>query len=218
MEIQTLKYLVLLPAVILYLRLPAARPPWSWWTGGLLLAGMAVEGLGFWLASQGWSNLLYFNGYMVLEFALILGVQNSMTAARKGRVYRVSVAATIFLAALLQEGLGTDLRSGFLTRTLVVGGLLLAVSGVDVLFRMARRSDSPLAGRADFWMLVSVVTYFLCFIPTMGLYHYVGEKDIVLAEAIYGINDYLFILRYGLLAYSLHLLGRNLKRHGRDLQ
>jgi hypothetical protein len=75
-----------------------------------------------------------------------------------------------------------------------------------VMFRLADTSTVRLARLPAFWMLLSVMLYFLCIIPVFGLHNYFAVRNAQLARVIYPMNDVLFMLRYGLFAWSMVLL------------
>ncbi|MCB0793628.1 MAG: hypothetical protein KDB88_02730 [Flavobacteriales bacterium] len=207
------KLLVFLPALIGVFLVPLRRPDWAWLATIALLLSLGVELLGRSLASSGTPNLVFYNAYMVMEFLLITAMLWSMDVGRQHGGIRSVIMLLLFLATLAFELWHQSPVSTFFTKSVVVGGLVMAMGSILVLFRLANDGQEALHRRAEFWMLLSVVTYFLGFIPILGLYFYIAERDPELGASIYRINDVLFVLRYALFTASMIVLFLELRPH-----
>lgn len=201
-----LKEFIFLPALVGWFAVRGERPAWARWMAGQVALAAAVELSGKLTMAFGVNNHALYNSYMVGEYALLsLVLWHMPPTDRLGRRLVLVGAAMFFLAFTLDLFIRGTYFS-FASNALIAGGTLLAVQAALALWRLMLATDLPLYGLPAFWVLVSTVLYFFCFLPVLGLYNYLTTISSPLADQVYGINDVLFILRYGMIAVGFWLL------------
>jgi len=206
-----LKHLLFLPALFAWWRVGPLRPRWAQWAGAQLVASIAVEVIGLATRMQGINNQWIYNLYLVVEFTTLCAMILCLAPDRNRARVRTVVGVVVYAVAVVVNVRSNGSVRVFATQALLVGGLVLALLALVVMYRLADTSTVRLARLPAFWMLLSVMLYFLCIIPVFGLYNYFAVRNEQLARVIYSMNDVLFVLRYGLFAWSMVLLRGALK-------
>jgi hypothetical protein len=209
-----LKHLLFLPALFAWWRVGPLRPRWAQWAGVQLLASIAMEVIGLSTRLQGINNQWMYNVYLVVEFTTLCAMILCLAPDRNRALVRTVVGGVVYAVAVVVNVRSNGSVRVFASQALLVGGLVLALLALVVMYRLADTSTVRLARLPAFWMLLSVMLYFLCIIPVFGLHNHFAARNPQLARLIYPMNDVLFMLRYGLFAWSMVLLrGTLIPRH-----
>ncbi|MBL8001921.1 MAG: hypothetical protein JNL05_08165 [Flavobacteriales bacterium] len=205
------KFLVLLPALVGFLRVGVRRQGWTRWMGLLMVIVVGLEGWCYWLSSQQRSNTLYYDLYMPVEFVLLCAVIWEI-AGRKTKVRtQLLIGLCIVLTVFTFETSHNGGFAQFNTNTLIIGGFCLTVLSGLGLFRLLEQPE-PLIRLPEFWALLSITAYFIGIIPVFGLYNYLAERSSELASDLIHMNDVLYVVRYGMVSVAFFLAS------GRDLR
>lgn len=209
MDLLRFKEVILLPALVAWLATGGRRPLWASWLGAQLIAAVLTEGGGLYTRIQGIPNHGIYNAYMMIEFATLWGMVGAVPLSAKliSRLCLLGFGATAVLWMIDLSLRGTVHTIS--TNTLIVGGALLAAAAAGAVFLYMRGTYAPLHQDPLFWALLSTVAYFMCFVPTFGLYNYLSAHNPALASKVLLVNDLLFLLRYLLVCVSLVLLIRH---------
>jgi hypothetical protein len=202
------KELVLLPALLAFWVAGRKRPIWAQWLGLQLLAAAITEGIGYYTRDHGIHNHGLYNVYMIVEFLALWAMVGSIPLEHRTLMYVCAVGFSITLVVWIIDLIAEGDFSHISTNTLIIGGALLAGVACASVYSYMRSTFSPLHREAPFWALLSVVVYFMCFIPAFGIYNYISEHNAGVAQRVLVLNDVLFILRYVLVCISLILLTR----------
>lgn len=204
------KEIFLLIAVLAWMvALIKCRRPWMLWLGAQLLAALLVEALGKWMGARGFENQWLYNAYMLAEYALLTMVLIRIGEALDRRTRGVmGVAAFLFAAFFLWDVSDAGTFRLFASNALIIGGFILGSVSAWVLLKLADKSDGSLIPKPEFWLLLAIMGYFLCTAPMFGLYNHLSDSNPSLGRQVYGFNDLLFALRYGLTAVSLCMLAK----------
>lgn len=203
------KEAMLLPALLAWLATGGKRPLWARWLGVQVIAAIVVEAVGMYTRARGSANHGIYNAYMVIEFATLWGVVASVPLNTKSiaRLSAIGFAATVLVWVLDLSRKGSFAILS--TNTLIIGGTLLALAACGAMYAFMRQTFSPLHREPLFWALLSIVAYFMCFVPVFGLYNHFSIRNEELAYKLLILNDWLFVLRYTLVCVSLVLMTRH---------
>ncbi len=210
-ELLRYKEVMLLPALLAFLAVGGKRPLWAKWLGAQLIAATIIEFIGILTRASGIANHGMYNLYMVIEFATLWEMIGTASARDDAllRWCRVGSIATalVWILDLSQKGTLHEVS----TNTLIISGALLATAAAFASFLYMRSTFTPLRREPLFWALLSVVAYFMCFVPVFGLYNHYRIRNLELATVLLELNDWLFLLRYSLVCVSMVLLVRQVK-------
>lgn len=180
------------------------RKPWFWWLGAQLALALAAEYAGRWLGERGIPNQWLYNGYMLGEhIALLMVVFYMGRELIRALPYVLVFALVLFLAAFIRDLTAAGTFGVFASNGLVVGGFLIGTSAALVMLAMAFRGPLRVTAEPRFWILLALVSYFLCTAPLFGLYNRLSAESPEIGLKIYQLNDLLFVMRYGLTAFGL---------------
>ncbi len=205
----TYKELVLVAALFAwFIARRRASQKWFPWVGALLILEFTVEIVAKLLSSRGINNHLAYNVFFAVEFVVIARLLyiNWPEARHLRRVVQVAVA--IFLPTLVWDLGSHDSPHYLATNALIIGGLLLGAISAKALFVLARESIVPLHREPLFWVLLSIMVYYLTFIPIFGLYNYLIAQNSPITFQLNYINNVLFVIRYGSVLTGLVMLYR----------
>lgn len=161
-------------------------------TGGLLSLNAVPNG---WVY-----NLNSATEFMLLTLIVTSGL--SPGSKLRSRMW----AAAVYLTMLIYNTWTHDPFVELLGLAYLTGGFVLVVFHAMALFREASLPEVHLFRSGAFWFNLSVVLYFGCCLPYVGLLDYLNEHDLALASRLYFLVDGLFFLRYGLAALSFVML------------
>jgi hypothetical protein len=176
---------------------------------GLLLGvSLVIESAAKAMGHFGINNHVLYNAYFVIDFGVIAWLLYR-TFPDAPNLHRMITAAIILLVPILVWDLWSNGTLHLLaTKALIIGGFLLGLLTVHSLFILVRESSIALHHQPLFWMLLSIMVYYLSFIPIFGLYNYLVANNSTVAFEMSNINNVLFLLRYGLVLVGLVLLVR----------
>jgi hypothetical protein len=190
----------------------AYRSGTRWWLflGIQLAAASITELLALWQPHVEGSNLALYNAYMPVEYTALSLMMLHLPARERHRWILTSALWLLFMAAYTAELLwkAQGATFGFLNLSLVMSGSLLAVQAFASLYRTVALGPLDRTGAAGLWVLASVCMYFISSTPVFGLIGHYSMADPEVAIALLGLNDGLFILRYGLVTMGLVVLAR----------
>lgn len=203
------KEIVLLAAFVLWL-LARGRSDRAWvrYIGPLLGLGFVIEMVAKWLGHQGLNNHLLYNGYFLLDFGVITWMLYRSFPGATGLHRLLAGAGLMLLPTLLWDLWSNGTPHLLFTKTLIIGGFMLGLLAVIALFMLVRGSEVPVHRRPLFWILLSIMVYYLSFIPIFGLYNYLVTNHSPIVFEVNKVNSILFLTRYGLVLTGLVLLYR----------
>lgn len=203
------KELVLFAALLVWgLVQRRSRAAWLPWIGALLALELAVEVAAKVMGQRGINNHLLYNVYFAVEFGLIVWFLHTHWPQARTLRRTVRAAALLFAPVLVWDIWAHGSPHYLATNALIIGGFLLGGLTAQALFIMVRVSAGPVHREPLFWVLLSIMVYYLAFIPILGLYNYLVFHNPDLAMRIYSINPLLFVLRYGLVLLGLVMVLR----------
>lgn len=200
------KGIILVIAVGAWSLVRPPRPPWARWLGYQLCLALVVELTAEHLSRSGVMNHWVYNVYAPLEFLLIGGLFLAVEGDRRSVRLRLGICTLLFFAGFLIDLVSKGTVQVFASNAVIFGGALIALNTGIALIHCSRTSPVPLYRLPEFWALIGLLMYFLCFLPVFGLYNHLVERNPALAMRVYGINMLLYILRYALAATSLVML------------
>lgn len=211
--IGTYKELVLFGTVAVWFLLrKRSEEVWLPWLGALLIAVLFAELSGKALANKGVNNHFLYNVVFVVEFSLITRMIY-ITWQRATNLRRNILIAIAIIVPVLAWDLWAHGSAHYLaTNALIIGGLLLGIISAQALFVLVRESIVPLHREPLFWVLLSIMVYYLTFIPIFGLYNYLIAQNSPIAFQLNDINNVLFVIRYGCVLTGLVMLYRQATR------
>ncbi|HNR55242.1 MAG TPA: hypothetical protein PKJ19_08755 [Flavobacteriales bacterium] len=203
------KEIVLLAAFVLWL-VARGRSDRAWvrYIGPLLGLGFAIEMAGKWLGHQGLNNHLLYNAFFLLDFGVISWMLYRSFPGAPGLHRLLAGAGIMLLPTLLWDLWSNGTPYLLATKTLIIGGFLLGLLAVIALFELVRESAVPVHRHPLFWILLSIMVYYLSFIPIFGLYNYLVANHSQIVFEVNKVNSVLFLTRYGLVLVGLVLLYR----------
>ena len=216
--IEDYKEIVLLAAFVLWL-FARGRSDHAWvrYIGPLLGLGFVIEMVAKWFGQHGLNNHLLYNGYFMLDFAVITWMLYRTFPGAMGLHRLIAGANIVVFATLIWELWDHGTPHLLATKALIIGGFMLGLLAVRALFTLVRESDVPVHRRPLFWILLSIMVYYLSFIPIFGLYNYLVANHSPIVFELNKVNSILFLTRYGLVLTGLILLYRQAPAfHGRQ--
>jgi len=199
------KNLFILLALIVWVANSRRFENWLPYLGLWLTLSMATEIIGDLTACSKFSNYIYYNIFIVVDFILMSSILFKINPKRKESIWIFACSALIVLISAIAFLFNNSPIQDFATSVLLVMGGLLVVHSTVVILRLAMYSTTPILKSPEFWIALSPFFYFACFVPSFGMSMYFSETNRDLAEQLYKINDYLFVLRYLLILMGLIL-------------
>lgn len=213
MEFYEIKNLILVPVIVLWFLALNNRKPWFLILGFELILTAIVELNSFLMSSSGVSNHSIYNIYLIFDFIAIMSLMMLMVNMKKWGFKLFLVSAPV-LGLFFWELLIQKQDFVFATVTLIVSGFALALMAVIALIILNNREEKLIIYRGEFWVLSSIMLYFLCISPIFGLIE-MFSLDNSHVGILYFANDILFVLRYVLLGIGLIIIYKNLRSNGR---
>ena len=167
-----------------------------------LLVVTVIEISPFVEAYNGRHNLWIYNSYLTVQMPLLVWLVTSIAGSRL--LQRVAVFFIVPSCVVLIADLhGLDFQEEMMVPTALVNCVLLSALFTWVLFDLAQHAADPLLRSARFWIAFAHLLFFGCTIPLTGLFNYLMERDLELAEKLYVLNDIPYALHYGILTWAL---------------
>ena len=154
------------------------------------------------------NNVWIFYYYTLIECWLIgiVGYQLlKKNSLQKVAIMLLFICTIIWLYDLMS--LGIKIMSN---RFLVSYGIVTVLIYIGVLSTRAFETSSLLKNPI-FWISVSFILYFGCTIPYFGLWNYLIDNSMRLANSLFNILLVLNIIRYPLIGLSFYLYGKQYK-------
>ena len=171
----------------------------------LVVLALIFETIGYYLGHfKQQQNVWLFNLYMPLE-PLLLGVASLEFI--KMKKYKPIVYGLLLLNFIvwLLEILHNSIYN-FASFSMICGCFLLTGLYIGVLLNNTIYGKRALVSEPSFWLCLSVILYFGCDIPYMGMFKYWGVHKLALIR-LANINSLLDLIRYPLVAISFFILG-----------
>ncbi len=154
------------------------------------------------LMCRGEHNLWLYNAFLMLEYALAAWVVISARASR------MMVVAVITGGVVASTSIATDLAQGHFSEDLfqwtpMVNAFLLSVLFTLSLFEQAQYSREPVQYTFWFWVALGGLVFHGCTLPLNGLFRYLCERDLQLADRLYILNDVPFVIYFIMLSAAL---------------
>lgn len=169
---------------------------WLPFIGLLLFFSLITEMVGEYLVNRDYDNHWVYNCFIVFDFTFLSVALLKISPKPKESRWIIFFSSFILLLTALNFLLEHSPIDEFATSLLLVMGGLLVIHSIWVILGLAKHSSIPLLRSASFWITLSPFFYFACFVPSFGLMMYFSDKNDDLADQLYEINDYLFIMRY----------------------
>ncbi len=183
------KILVLLAAFYYWLKVQGKSPRWLFFLG-IQLGGACLTEV--WGLASGFINLnnhAVYNAYMITEFVALTLMMLSLHPHSKRFRWYARGSFLCFVLFFLSHLYHTGFHQ-LAAKPLIVGGFFLATHAMWALYAFVSETHHPIFKKAEFWILGSLVVYFLGCSPVFGFFNnYFSEK-------IMHVNDVLFVLRY----------------------
>lgn len=151
------------------------------------------------------NNVWLFNIYLIVELWMI-GWAGQMFLQRqdiKKYIKWILCAFTIYW--IINWVKHTE---GYLLNTFsVLSSFFLVALYVLVFFSNLSFTRQNMFSNPLFYICVSCLLYFACFIPLLGLFNYLAQTNKKMASNLYAINLALNYIRYGLVGVAFYLCG-----------
>lgn len=201
--IADVKNLILLPAAVLWLATNRQKPRWLALLGFYLLLSMSVELTAWILGKVERNNALVYNVFSIFDFVGINWMLYHINPIR--RQSRLFILASSVIAGLVLVSCLTNLNiveSHFMS-FIFVTGLMLVAHSLLVLMRLASSSEESLMRTGEFWFCSSVLLYYTCSVPSLGLAMHFAQTRTDFAISLLNLNDIAFVGKFVLIIIAI---------------
>jgi hypothetical protein len=181
--------------------------PYRWVFPPLALSAL-LETAGAWTSQLGINNNVLYNLYQPLEFVLFLMLIQQLHPEWRTRL---RVGLVLGLAAWAISWYMNEPTAFLLTDAIMVTALLLTISILGTLWRLADSSEQPLQREPMFWLLIGLLAYFGGLFPIIGPLRFFQETSPMMSFNLYLIINLLAVLRYLLTGVACILERRRLQ-------
>lgn len=165
----------------------------GWW----VVVAATVELVAMALNELGLHNVLLYNFYWPVEFALLLALSHLMHPWPRRVLLAVIV---VFQGAWTANLLMIDPGTRLVNTSVIVGALMLASIYLLRLWHLANTLQARLRDSAAYWLCLAVLVYYGAAAPLLGSINYFLEVDMGLAQGLFSITRVLFLLKFALMA------------------
>ncbi|HRP00662.1 MAG TPA: hypothetical protein PLN54_14610 [Flavobacteriales bacterium] len=180
-------------ALLCCLGVPGWRSSPYRWVLPPLAVGALLETAGTWTSQLGITNTVLYNLYLPFEFMMLLLLIQLLHPEWRTRL---RVALVLGLAAWATSWWMNEPMAFLLTDAIMVLALLLTITLLGTLWRLADTSDQPLQREPLFWLLIGLLTYFGGLFPIIGPLKFIEQTSPLLSFNLYLIINLLAVLRY----------------------
>lgn len=152
------------------------------------------------------TNHWIYNIYLPLEILFVLCAATFLF--RRAIILRVFLPASALFLVVYAAEITLD---GFLllaNMTLALGGIMLVVIYLLILFQGMRAAKGSTHMMRQLWACLGIALYFAGNVPFMALFHQLQNYDPNLVNSLFYITEFLANARYALLCISFYQIGR----------